>query len=99
MSSEDLVKQLRDSVEEGEWSWLAPHHARGALVIVSQELDLAEVGVAISRDSVAEVGAWLQQGSLAKPTPQQAESWDAMPTQKFRFLIVQPYVLIQFLSH
>jgi hypothetical protein len=99
MSSEDLVKKLRDSIEEGEWSWLAPHHARGAVVIVSPELDLAEVGSAVARDDVAEVGPWLQQGHLAKPTTQQAESWDATAGQKFRFLIVQPYVLIQSLAH
>jgi hypothetical protein len=99
MSSEDLVKKLRETIEEGEWSWFAPHHARGALVIVSPELDLAEVGSAVARDAVSEVGPWLQQGHLAKPTQDQADSWVATPGQKFRFLIVQPYVLIQSLAH
>ena len=99
MSTDSLISKLRESIEDGEWSWLAPHQARGALVLVSQDLDLAEVGSAISRDSVSEVSTWLQQGKLLKPGPTQIDGWDATPALKFRFLIVQPYVLVQVRSN
>ena len=52
MSAEELVTRLRGEVEEGEWSWLAPHHARGAVIVVAQELDLAEVAAAVAQRDV-----------------------------------------------
>lgn len=99
MDAANLLKQMKDSIQEGEWAWLAPHHARGALIVVAQDLDLAEVGVKVSTDAVAEVSGWLSEGQLARPTQEQAESWDQNPDRHFRFLIVQPYVLIQSMGH
>ena len=99
MGSDDPLKTLKESIQDAEWSWLAPHHARGALIVVAQDLDLAEVGFKISRDEVAEVSQWLKAGALARPTSAQSEAWDQNPQQRFRFLIVQPYVLIQSMGH
>ena len=99
MGSKDLRQTLKDSIQQGEWAWLAPHHARGALIVVAQELDLVDVGVKVSMDAVAEVSEWLSKGALARPTAEQAEAWDDEPQRQFKFLIVQPYVLIQSMGH
>ncbi len=99
MNIEDLTTKLRESIQEGEWSWLAPHEARGAIVLVSPELDLADAGAHVSQDVVEKVSSWLSQGLLAKPTPEQVEAWNEAPSQHFHFLIVQPYVLIQAMGH
>ena len=99
MSTEELVTRLRGEVEEGEWSWLAPHHARGAVIVVAQELDLAEVAAAVANDVLEKIRPWLEQKQVAKPDDEQAEAWNAAPSQKFRFLIIQPYVLVQLIGN
>lgn len=83
------------SVEEGEWSWLKPHLARGALFLVGPDLSLFDVGNAIANDTSGSVQKWIQKGQLARPSTEQVEKWDAVPTQIFSFLIVQPYVFVQ----
>ncbi|MBU6375969.1 MAG: DUF2288 family protein [Bdellovibrionales bacterium] len=99
MSQDKLLKTMKENIQEGQWHWIAPHQERGAVIVVSQDLDLAEVGVKVSVDSVPEVSEWVKKGDLARPTEKQLEEWNETPGRHFRFLIVQPYVLIQVLGH
>ena len=96
---EKLKQDLKASIEEAPWSWFAPHVARDAVFLVHSELEMAEVGAHIAADSVQEISAWLTAGKLAKPDQDKIQYWDSVPDKRFRFLIVQPYVLIQFLDH
>jgi hypothetical protein len=44
------------------------------------------------------VALWLGQGLLRKPTPEELAAWTAQPAEpRFRFVIVQPYVLAELL--
>jgi hypothetical protein len=86
-------------VMTGFWLDLKPHAERDAVFVVAQELDLLEVGTTIAKDDVKQVTEWIQKGELARPTSVAMETWDTLQAKVFRFLIVQPYVLIQESGH
>jgi hypothetical protein len=93
--TQDLKAELTEMVGPAEWRWLSPHADRGAVVLVDDRLDLAEVGVAIATDDVATVNRWLAEALIAKPTPMQLEEWGQTWGKRFQSLIVQPFVLVQ----
>ena len=74
---------------------LQSHHERGGLVIVSEELDLVEVGRCVAEDEVDTVKKWLDSGEVKKPDEKDVASWERGPERQFIFVIVQPYVLAQ----
>lgn len=96
----DLRQKLKEEILLAPWSDLRPHWAdRGAIVFVEADLDLVEVGEKIVSDDTRMVEEWLGSHQLAKPNQTQVDSWDQTPDKNFRFLIVQPYVLIQEQGH
>jgi hypothetical protein len=88
-------QELKDQIDEAEWSWLKAHAARGAMIIVVKPLDLVRVGEAAADNRSDEIQAWIQQGLLTKPTGEQIRQWDSLPAQRFEFLIVQPFVFVR----
>jgi hypothetical protein len=92
---QDLRSQLAESLDEAELDWLKPHIQRDVVVVVNQELDLLDVGVAIACDDVLSVQHWISEQLLHKPFPEQLADWNSDQTKRFQALIVQPYVLVQ----
>lgn len=92
---EQLRNQLTEMMELAKWSWLLPHAKRDAVVLVNPDLDLVEVGLAISTDNVLAVQRWIQEAMLVKPTSEQLSDWNRDTSKQFKTLIVQPYVLVQ----
>jgi hypothetical protein len=90
-----LREELEAVLDEAEWSWMAPHLARDAVILVAHGLDLLTVGEKIARDDKVSVQSWISSGQLSKPTREQIEAWTKTPGKKFLTLIVQPYVLVQ----
>ncbi len=93
--TQDLKHELSEMVAPADWAWISPHANRGAVVVVDQSLDLAEVGVAIATDNVTVVNRWVAEALLTKPSPFQLEIWDQTAKKQFQSLIVQPFVLVQ----
>ena len=91
----DLRAELRENLDEAEWEWLIPHVKRDAVIVVMQELDLLDVGVAIANDQVSKVQTWIDEALIAKPSAAQMGEWNQERTKRFNTLIVQPYVLVQ----
>ncbi|OUC14197.1 MAG: hypothetical protein B0A82_12980 [Alkalinema sp. CACIAM 70d] len=91
-----LREELTESIDEAEWSWLAPHLARDVVIIVTGGLSLVDVGLAIAQDDSMAVGRWITEQLLTKPSLEQLENWPQ--TKRFQALIVQPYVLVQEIS-
>ncbi len=91
---EDLRTELAALLDEAEWNWLMPHAERGMLVIVSDDLDLLDVGMAIATDNTTSVQHWIGQNLLYKPSEAQIAHWNADDTRRFQALIVRPYVLM-----
>lgn len=94
ISSEKLKTLVIPETGREGWRVLKPHVSRGALIIVSDELDLAQTAAAVARDQADQIGEWIIAGKLAKPTPSQISEWEKGETD-FLCLIVQPYVLVQ----
>jgi hypothetical protein len=91
----DLRSELQESIDQAEWSWLSPHADRDAVIIVSADLNLLDVGVAIANDNTSSVQQWITEQLLYKPSLEQKIIWDQNQSKRFNALIVQPYVLIQ----
>ncbi len=93
--TEDLRAELAANLDQAEWSWLLPHVERDVVVVVTPELDLLDVGVAIASDNVLIVQRWISEKMIHKPDPAQVALWNQTPDLSFVALIVQPYVLVQ----
>ncbi len=91
----DLRAELTASLDEAEWNWLAPHARRDSVIVVEQELDLVDVGIAIANDDVSCVQHWIDEALIHKPSFAQLTNWNRNQTKRFNALIVQPYVLVQ----
>jgi len=87
-----LRKKLESELMDTDFRALAPHFARGALVMVAPELDLLDVAEAVARDQRAQVEAWLSQRLIWRTTDDDARRATSTD-QTFQFVIVQPWVL------
>lgn len=91
----NLKAELAQTLDEARWDWLIPHVKRDVVVVVTQELDLLDVGVAIAQDDTLSVQHWISEQLLHKPFPEQLADWNSNQTKRFQALIVQPFVLVK----
>ncbi|MBD2355582.1 DUF2288 domain-containing protein [Tolypothrix sp. FACHB-123] len=91
----DLRVDLRENLDEAEWEWLIPHVKRDAVIVVTQGLDLLDVGVAIASDNIPQVQIWIDEQLITKPSTEQLGEWNSNPQKRFQTLIIQPYVIVQ----
>lgn len=91
----ELQQRLGSEVLDVTWDALVPHFARGALVYVNPTLPLVKAAMAVGLDAADDVRAWMADGTMHPVTDAQAKAWAGPPMQRFRFLIVQPFVLAQ----
>lgn len=91
----DLRTELTANLDEAEWDWLIPHVQRDAVIVVAQDLDLLDVGVAIASDQISSVQQWIDQQLMAKPSETQMGNWNSDRRKRFQTLIIQPYVLVK----
>jgi hypothetical protein len=91
----DLRAKLQENLDEAEWEWLIPHVQKDTVIVVSENLDLLDVGEAIAGDNISSVQHWIDEQLLAKPTLDQVGEWNLNRTKRFNALIVEPYVLVK----
>ncbi|WP_107666653.1 DUF2288 domain-containing protein [Cyanothece sp. BG0011] len=92
---EDLKKRLQEDMANVNWNDIKPHAQRDAVIVVDENLNLLDVGVAIAQDDKMVVEHWITEELLTKPSNQQLSDWNINETQLFKTLIVQPFVLVQ----
>ena len=88
----DIREKLAAEVGEVPWSYLAPHARTGSLFFVDPELELADVGAAISANQADLIQHWLKSGDLLKIEAIHATQWEGGETM-FETLVVLPFVL------
>ncbi|WP_421621379.1 DUF2288 domain-containing protein [Alkalilimnicola ehrlichii] len=76
------------------WSELERHFASGAMVTVSHELDLVEVGARFIEDDKKAVAVWLEGGHLRRTGEEEAQRWSAQDATLW-CVVVAPWVLVQ----
>lgn len=89
-----LKERLKKDVANISWNELQPHAKRDAIIVVTPNLDLTEVAVAIAEDNTTIVQGWIAELLIAKPTAQQLTAWNQTIDKQFTALIVQPFVLV-----
>jgi hypothetical protein len=90
----DLKTQLQEQLAEMEWHFLIPHAQRDSLIVVNENLDLIDVGLAIANDNTQLVNHWISEQLITKPSTNQLSNWNEDQNKKFKTIIVQPFVLI-----
>ncbi|MBD2343718.1 DUF2288 domain-containing protein [Anabaena subtropica] len=91
----DLRAELSETIDEAEWEWLIPHVQRDAVILISLDLNLLDVGEAIASDNISSVQQWIDQQLITKPSVDQVGEWNGDRQKRFNTLIIQPYVLVQ----
>lgn len=93
IDKDSLKEKLKDDIDKASWEMLKIHHERGAVFVVDSKLDLIDVGAAIAVDEVNTVKIWLDNKQFTKL--EEIPTEEDQKERKIKFLIVQPYVLIQ----
>lgn len=88
----DLKKKFRKEIDECTWGLLDKNLERGAVFLVSSKLKLEDVAFAIANDQVQTVSNWLASKELERLSIKESEKYKE---QKFYYLIIQPYVVVQ----
>ncbi|NMM36237.1 MAG: DUF2288 domain-containing protein [Glaciimonas sp.] len=89
-----LRTKLLQETAQIAWVELQRHFATGAVVYVSDSLDLIDVAIHISNDNKTMVENWLQAQQLGRVSDQQAREWletDALVWS----VVVSPWILVQ----
>ncbi len=96
MSDPDF--DFSNEIQNASWQILEPHHRRGGLFSVSKALDLAVVADALATDKANQVKIWLDNGDFKKVEDEDTTGFSMESDEEIaKFVIVQPYVLIQYL--
>lgn len=91
----DMIESFRRDLAEVGWQDLRIHLQRDAIILVSADLDIVPVAVAVAEDDSRQVETWVTSGAIGKPSRQQLDDWEENLEKRFRMLIVQPFILVQ----
>jgi hypothetical protein len=76
------------------WKDLEKHYAQGKLILVSETLNLVDVGYSISLDDATKIIEWMEQGLLVKKFDNQAKAWHNENAEVWS-VVIHPWVLVQ----
>ena len=91
----EIYEKLKNDVAEITWEHLKPHLVHDAIIIVSQELNLIDIGVLVAQDQNEKISSLISDGLITKPNEIQISEWEINPQKSFQAIIIQPYVLVQ----
>lgn len=94
LSDEQLRDHLNKETGKLEWSELAPHFARGAVITVSAHLDLVEVAAALVRDNKEQLASWMNDGHVKRAVDDDAREWTEKNSM-FWAVVAAPWVIVQ----
>ena len=94
LKDNELHDKINHETARVRWSELERHFAHGAVVYISEELDLVEVAMRIAHDDKDSITHWMNEGKVAKVSDVQARTWQAADTPLWAS-VVSPFVLVQ----
>ncbi len=95
ITNEQLIRgKLNSETARIAWKELQRYFAGGYTLLVSTELDLIEVGYQFHQDNAAQIEQWLNAGTLAQVSNEQARQWFNDDAELWA-CVVSPWVLIQ----
>ena len=97
-NTKKIREKLKKEIGPADWKVIGPHYARGAVIIVSPELDLIDVAIKVAEDDVDLVQDWIKDEKILRPTPDEAKEWEDTG-RELTSIVVSPFVLLQELKH
>ena len=94
LSNEELRVSFNNETGKLTWDELAPHFARGVVVVVNTGVDLIDVAVKFARDDRDAVEKLLTSGDVAKANDDHARGWHQSKAN-FWAVVSAPFVLVQ----
>jgi len=94
LKDNELHDKINSETARVRWSELERHFAHGAVVYVSEALDLVEVALRVAHDDKDTITRWMNEGKVAKVSDVQAQTWQAADTLLWAS-VVSPFVLVQ----
>ncbi len=91
---EALRAEFHSQTARIAWHDLQPHYARGAVVLVQEDMDLVEVAIQLRRDNKARFEAWIADGQVAGISDEVAAAWYESNPEVWA-VVVAPWVLVQ----
>ncbi len=92
------TKQLRKNIESESgilnWQELEKHYARGAIRIISSNVNLIDIAIYIAENNIEQISDALAAKTVTKATDSQAMQWQQQ-NSSFRCVVIAPFVLIQ----
>ena len=83
-------------MDECSWDLLKAHYDRGAVFLIKENITLVDAAVALAVDDVEQVKKWQNEEVIQPLTEDLKEELKSKPLEKLvKFIIVQPYVLVQ----
>lgn len=92
MDAELIRHKLEHELHDADWALVAPHFARGVLVLCGDELPLLDAAVALAQDDTAQVARWMASGAMRRAEDHDAQAFSDVE-HTFRFVIVAPFVI------
>ena len=96
---QNLYKKLQEEKTEISIKDLQVHQKRRALILVSDTLDITEVAVLVALDDKKSIESWLSKSLIENVEDDQFKNMMLDDNKIFSFIIVQPFVLIQYLRN
>ena len=93
--AEALRLKLTELMGTVFFSDMRAHLERDAVVVISPELALIEVAIAVANDAASLVEGWIRDGSMRKPSLGERTSWPNDEGRTWLAVVVQPFVLVQ----
>ena len=89
-----LHAKLNQETARMPWTELQRYFASGAMIVVSDELDLVDVAARIANDDTASIAQWLNENRIAKVSDVQAKAWLEADAALWT-VVVKPWILVQ----
>lgn len=91
---DELRAKINAETDKIRWRELERHFACGAVIRVTDDLDLVEVAVRMARDDRPAIERWLNAGKMDRASAEDARDW-RQRDPLFWAVVVAPWVLVQ----
>jgi hypothetical protein len=89
-----LRAKINGETSRMPWKELLRFFASGAVIVVSDDLDLVEVAARIANDDKDAVAQWMAENRLGKVSDAQAGAWLEADASLWA-VVVKPWILVQ----
>ena len=94
LSDDQLRDHLNQETGKLTWAELAPHFAKGSVVLADAKLDLIEVAFCLIKDNKTMLEDWIAQGLVKRAADDEAREWTEKNSD-FWAVVAAPWVIVQ----